>query len=49
MDDEEWMARIGDAAIDGLDKADTSVNFPQQHCAGIRSEAAAVKIGVNFL
>jgi hypothetical protein len=48
MDDEEWVAGIGDATIDGLSKADTPVNLSQQHCAGVRGEAAAVEIGMNF-
>ena len=49
MNDEERVARVGDTAIYGIDKADTIVNFPQQHCAGVGCKAAAVKISLDFL
>ncbi len=48
MNDEERVARVGDAAIYGVDKADTIVHFPQQHCAGIGCQAAAVEISLDF-
>ena len=48
MNYEERMARVGNTAIYGVDKADTIVHFPQQHCAGIGCEAAAVEISLDF-
>lgn len=47
MNDEERVARVGNAAIYGIDKADTIVNFPQQHCASVGCKAAAVKISLD--
>jgi len=48
LSDEELVARIWDTAIDGVYQTQMFVHFPQKHCAGIGSKAAAVEIGLDF-
>lgn len=48
MDYKERVARIGNATMYGIDKADTLVNFSKQHRTGVGGKAAAVEISVIF-
>ena len=48
MNNEKFIAGVGDAAIDGIDKAKMFVNLSHEQCACIGSEAAAVEISLDF-
>ena len=48
MDNEKLVTRVGNAAIYGVDKADTPIHFSNKYGACVGGQAAAVEISVNF-
>jgi len=48
MNNEKLISRIGNAAIDGIDKAKLFVNLSHEQCACIGSKTATVEISLDF-